>query len=406
MKKYKLQKFKDINTYDYSWFAREMTEEELYIVNGGSTVEDTHTVQSGDTLGTLVYNYNQANGTNLTVSEVAESNGIEDPNLIYVGQTINFGNSGEEEITNAAAQTDTPTDNSAADTTPQQQNQSTETNSGTKPASDYSNSSNCGNTVNYETTYSTSPDCYNSESTDPDERYNGQDYNGEHLMVVNYKDKEKFGEISGYYLTIGKYGSADTTVYDGIGITDDTGKIVLVLKEEQPILIYSNHLGLSVNEKKVSSKLLKNEKNVETFVRDIEKNPDNYYIEIFQRRAMGKGKKTELMTHTLYLVTNKVTGEKSTLSFNGSLMWFYSQGAWGLNTSKDLKGLDSYINGNNDYDMSLYTSGDKIDVQQTAANIINSIYSDTTYYFKDHLEDKYNMENCNTGVFETEVLKQ
>ena len=113
-KKFSLRKtktFVNLNSYDYSWFAREMTEQELYTVNGGSTVEDTHTVQSGDTLGTLVYNYNQANGTNLTVSEVAESNGIEDPNLIYVGQTINFGNPGGDTTTS-----NSETGNTSADT--------------------------------------------------------------------------------------------------------------------------------------------------------------------------------------------------------------------------------------------------------------------------------------------------
>ena len=119
--KRELKKKSDINSYDYSFFAREMTEEELYIVNGGSTVEDTHTVQSGDTLGTLVYNYNQANGTNLTVSEVAESNGIEDPNLIYVGQTINFGNSGGDTTASNSETENTLTDTSGNFSQQQQQ---------------------------------------------------------------------------------------------------------------------------------------------------------------------------------------------------------------------------------------------------------------------------------------------
>jgi LysM repeat protein len=61
--------------------AREMTDEEMLLVNGGGEKKeepknDTHTVVSGDTLSKIVYDYNKENGTNLTVSEVAKNSTV------------------------------------------------------------------------------------------------------------------------------------------------------------------------------------------------------------------------------------------------------------------------------------------------------------------------------------------
>lgn len=56
-----------------------------------TTPTDTVEVKSGDTLADLTWEFNNANGTHYTAKEVAEMNGIEDPNLIEKGQTITFG---------------------------------------------------------------------------------------------------------------------------------------------------------------------------------------------------------------------------------------------------------------------------------------------------------------------------
>ena len=74
--------------------ARELTDEEMILVNGGSETTETHTVVSGDTLSEIVHEYNKNNGTNLTVEDVAKNSGISDPDKIYPGQTINLGPSG------------------------------------------------------------------------------------------------------------------------------------------------------------------------------------------------------------------------------------------------------------------------------------------------------------------------
>lgn len=70
--KRKLPKFIDINTFDFTPYGRELTREEAYRVNGGDVNEDVHTVQSEDTLGTLVYNYNQEHGTNISLNSEGE----------------------------------------------------------------------------------------------------------------------------------------------------------------------------------------------------------------------------------------------------------------------------------------------------------------------------------------------
>ncbi|MCR5063579.1 MAG: LysM peptidoglycan-binding domain-containing protein [Treponema sp.] len=104
MKHKKYPKFED---YDFS-DCREITGDALYRINGGGRIEpeqnenppegtssnssDNYTVQSGDTLSQIVYDYNQANGTHLTVDEVAALSGIENPDLILPGQSIVFSN--------------------------------------------------------------------------------------------------------------------------------------------------------------------------------------------------------------------------------------------------------------------------------------------------------------------------
>lgn len=51
---------------------------------------DTNTIESGDTLSKITDEYNTRNGTNYTYDEIAKANGIEDPNKIYAGNTLDF----------------------------------------------------------------------------------------------------------------------------------------------------------------------------------------------------------------------------------------------------------------------------------------------------------------------------
>ena len=81
--------------------CRELSDEEMFKVNGGAeekkesqeSKSESVTVQSGNTLSGIVNDYNKANGTNYTVSEVAKNSGISNPDVIHPGQEIKFGTS-------------------------------------------------------------------------------------------------------------------------------------------------------------------------------------------------------------------------------------------------------------------------------------------------------------------------
>ena len=51
--------------------------------------------------------------------------------------------------------------------------------------------------------------------------------------------------------------------------------------------------------------------------------------------------------------------------------------------------------------MSILFGCDRINVEETAENILDSIASATTYYLFDHTHDKPNVENCNTALYNT-----
>lgn len=63
--------------------------------NSSSSIDElpsnTIVVKPGDTLGDLTWSYNKEHGTKYTATEVAKMNGIQNPNLIEVGQKITFG---------------------------------------------------------------------------------------------------------------------------------------------------------------------------------------------------------------------------------------------------------------------------------------------------------------------------
>ena len=76
-----------------------------------SNSQKSYTVQSGDTLSQITANYNKEHGTNYTYQQVAEKNGISNPDVIHPGQQISFG------------------DNSMPESQPAQQHTSSQNNS-------------------------------------------------------------------------------------------------------------------------------------------------------------------------------------------------------------------------------------------------------------------------------------
>ena len=152
--------------------------------------------------------------------------------------------------------------------------------------------------------------------------------------------------------------------------------------------------------------LINNEKKVTAFLEKIKDNPDNYFFDVYQRKALGQGKRNNIMLHSLFVITDKSSGEETTLSFNGTKLGLTSTGAWATNTEMDVNSYHSYRKGNNLYDMVHLVPGNIIDSEKTASNIINSINSDTTYFAIDHKFNKLGAENCNTALFNTLSIKQ
>ena len=153
-----------------------------------------------------------------------------------------------------------------------------------------------------------------------------------------------------------------------------------------------------------SNSLSVKESDVKNFLIRVAVNSENYEMEAYRRKALFayKGERCETFTHSLYVITDKTTGEQSTLSFNGlTPIGFLSKGAWGLDTETDVKGFESYIDGENKFEMQLYKNKNQIDVNKTASNIVKSINSDISYMALDHMWNWDKWENCNTGLYNT-----
>jgi hypothetical protein len=150
--------------------------------------------------------------------------------------------------------------------------------------------------------------------------------------------------------------------------------------------------------------ILQNEKNVREFLEQVVETHENYTIRTFVRTAINSQiKRTKLITHSYYvLIANE--DNYYTLSFYGTKMTFYSEGAWALNADSDFNSYRMFMEGNNKWDVTEIFVGRNIDVRQTILNVIGAIDSDVTYYYRDHIKKKKNMHNCNTALYETIVF--
>ena len=148
------------------------------------------------------------------------------------------------------------------------------------------------------------------------------------------------------------------------------------------------------------------ESKVITLLDRILKNPNFFEFSVYERKALGKGKRNEILTHSLYVIKNTVSPEEMTLSYNGTETAPFSEGAWILNTDMDIDSYYNYSRGNNSYDMRLLVSSEYIDTEQTARKIKESIKSDIAYFFLDHKINLKEHENCNTALFGTLVPKK
>jgi hypothetical protein len=151
--------------------------------------------------------------------------------------------------------------------------------------------------------------------------------------------------------------------------------------------------------------ILSKEPDVKYFLEYVYEFPENFTVTAFNRSGIKYSiKKTKLLNHSYYTLTD-TDGNFHTLSFYGTKAALYSEGAWAMDTDADMNSYKSYLEGKNVWDVQEIKTDKGIDTERTVFNILRKINSNVTYYYKDHLSDKPNVDNCNTALQETIVEK-
>jgi hypothetical protein len=150
--------------------------------------------------------------------------------------------------------------------------------------------------------------------------------------------------------------------------------------------------------------ILQNEPNVKAMLENIVDSFDNYTLKAFIRTGISfQMRRTKLLTHSYYVIMCN-NGEYHTLSFYGTKMAFYSEGAWAYDADSDISSYRLYLEGDNKWNVGELFQGKTINTRETLRGIINKINNKITYYYNDHIKDKPRMDNCNTALYETVVL--
>jgi hypothetical protein len=152
--------------------------------------------------------------------------------------------------------------------------------------------------------------------------------------------------------------------------------------------------------------ILENEAQVEQYLLAVLRDAGAYTVKAYERTGVSfQIKRTAVYTHAFYVIAADGT-EYHTLSFYGTKIAFYSEGAWILDADSDMASYKSFIEGANTWDVAEIVIGRGIDAEQTAANILAKIGSDVAYYYKDHINNKAGRDNCNTALWETLAEKE
>ena len=201
-----MKNYKNICIYDFSDYAEEITGNELFKINGGAEIENTIKAQANAKPGDTV---TRDDGTTHT---------------IWQGD-IDWA----KEIM-ASREDPCSTQQTNTSETPSISNQTIE-----KEEEELS--------VQIQNNWT-----YNPDELDSDKRFNAKDINGQHLMTIACDDKINFEDFASYYITVGKYGSAGTKVYDGIGLIDKNGNIINILKDDGTVKNYARSLGIPIDD--------------------------------------------------------------------------------------------------------------------------------------------------------------
>jgi hypothetical protein len=163
---------------------------------------------------------------------------------------------------------------------------------------------------------------------------------------------------------------------------------------------------LSSIDKKDGEIILAREAVVKAYLETVVKNPYLYIISAYERCGVSyQIKRTKLVSHSYYVITEADNRAFHTLSFYGTKIAAYSEGAWAMDADSDLKSYMDFLDGTNRWDVIKVYTKNGIETEDTAKNILEKISSPVTYYYKDHIHDRPNVDNCNTALWETIVEK-
>jgi len=169
--------------------------------------------------------------------------------------------------------------------------------------------------------------------------------------------------------------------------------------------ILSGLYSTFVNEYNIDENIA-NEKNILTFLENVLDKSNEYTISVYERNLTKRQmKKTKLRHHGYYVIKALPSDEYHTVSFYGTTITFYSNGVWMMDSNSDIASCEGYISGKNRWDVSVIAKADDIDKEETIKNIISKIENRVTYYYRDHIKDRPGVDNCNTAVRETLVMK-
>ena len=188
------------------------------------------------------------------------------------------------------------------------------------------------------------------------------------------------------------------------------GRVFLILLTS--ITVFSScssiqdRLYLSLIDVKSGDQILANECNVREFLQNILDSPEEYVITAYERcLTKDQRKRTKLMTHSYYVITNPSRNEYHTLSYSGTKFAIYSQGAWAMDTDLDTASYRNYLAGSRRWDVVEIIIVSNIDTEKTVRNIIKKMDEGIHYYYRDHLINKPGLDNCNTALWETLTLR-
>jgi len=147
-----------------------------------------------------------------------------------------------------------------------------------------------------------------------------------------------------------------------------------------------------------------NEPNVRDFLEGVLTAPENYKLDVYKRTGISfQFKRTKLLEHSFYVISDQ-DGAYHTISFYGTAIAIFSKGTWTMDSDSDLDSYNMYLKNRNKWDVTKVVTEDSINVEETVKNIINKLDMHVTFYYRDHIKKKPNVNNCNTAMRETIVF--